>query len=120
MWASVRLSLSALAGVHAALFQTFVGCAACLKGAASVLWLQSEACVVQDVPAAHTGFLNRARGVPILSLYQQATRLDKRLVLTGTAPPAYSPASAKIALPHLLCLAAVCQMLWQPAWQVVT
>ena len=39
---------------------------------------------VQDVPSAHTGFLNRARGVPIESLYRHATRLNKRLVLTGT------------------------------------
>ncbi|DBA84198.1 TPA: hypothetical protein ACH3X2_006266 [Trebouxia sp. C0005] len=37
----------------------------------------------QEVPAAHTGFLNRARGVPIQELYQLAKKLNKRLVLTG-------------------------------------
>ncbi|DBA88587.1 TPA: hypothetical protein ACH3X1_004236 [Trebouxia sp. C0004] len=37
----------------------------------------------QDVPAAHTGFLNRARGVPIQELYKLAKKLKKRLVLTG-------------------------------------
>ena len=42
-----------------------------------------QQCFLQDVPAAHTGFLNRARGVPIQSLYQQAVRGNKRLVLTG-------------------------------------
>ena len=35
------------------------------------------------MPAAHTGFLSRARGVPIHALYQQATRRNQRLVFTG-------------------------------------
>ena len=38
---------------------------------------------MQEVPAAHTGFLNRARGVPIHKLYKLAKKLKKRLVLTG-------------------------------------
>lgn len=40
---------------------------------------------IQEVPAAHTGFLNRARGVPIQELYQLAKKLNKRLVLTGAS-----------------------------------
>lgn len=42
---------------------------------------------VQDVPAAHTGFCNRARGVPIQALYKLARQRNKRLVLTGTPTP---------------------------------
>ena len=49
---------------------------------------------VQDVPAAHTGFLNRARGVPIQQLYKLAKGLKKRLVLTGHGP-------------HMLCMHAL-------------
>lgn len=49
---------------------------------------------VQDVPAAHTGFLNRARGVPIHHLYKLAKGLKKRLVLTGHGP-------------HVLCMLAL-------------
>jgi len=40
---------------------------------------------MQEVPAAHTGFLNRARGVPIHQLYKLAKKLKKRLVLTGVS-----------------------------------
>ena len=40
---------------------------------------------MQEVPAAHTGFLNRARGVPIQELYKLAKKLKKRLVLTGVS-----------------------------------
>lgn len=44
---------------------------------------QPTAADSQEVPAAHTGFLNRARGVPIHKLYKLAKKLKKRLVLTG-------------------------------------
>ena len=52
-----------------------------------VLWVEAELSVVhamaQAVPAAHRGFLTRARGVPIESLYEQACRQKRRLVLSG-------------------------------------
>jgi hypothetical protein len=37
----------------------------------------------QAAPSAHRGFLNRARAVPIESLYHLACRRGRRLVLTG-------------------------------------
>lgn len=37
----------------------------------------------QDLPAAHAGFLNRARDIPIQDIYQLARQRNKRLVLTG-------------------------------------
>ncbi len=37
----------------------------------------------QAAPSAHRGFLNRARSVPIESLYHLACRRGRRLVLTG-------------------------------------
>ncbi len=40
---------------------------------------------MQEVPAAHTGFLNRARGVPIHQLHNLAKKMNKRLVLTGAS-----------------------------------
>ena len=46
---------------------------------------------MQEVPAAHTGFLNRARGVPIQQLYKLANKLKKRLVLTGVSPAVALP-----------------------------
>ena len=38
---------------------------------------------VQAVPAAHRGFLLRARQVPIEAMYEHACRQKKRLVLSG-------------------------------------
>jgi hypothetical protein len=38
---------------------------------------------MQAVPAAHRGFLMRARTVPIESIYEHACRQKKRLVLSG-------------------------------------
>jgi len=46
-----------------------------LSGAAAVPGAQS--------PAAHRGFLNRARAIPIDALYEEACRRGKRLVLCG-------------------------------------
>ena len=40
-------------------------------------------CAGQAAPSAHRGFLNRARAVPIESLYDMACRQGRRLVLTG-------------------------------------
>ena len=40
---------------------------------------------VQAVPAAHRGFLARARSVPIEALYEHACRQGRRLVLSGAA-----------------------------------
>ncbi len=39
--------------------------------------------VVQAIPAAHRGFLMRARAVSIETLYEHACRQKKRLVLSG-------------------------------------
>ena len=39
----------------------------------------------QAAPSAHRGFLNRARAVPVESLYDMACRQGRRLVLTGAA-----------------------------------
>ena len=39
--------------------------------------------LLQAVPSAHSGFLYRARGVPVAALYNHARKSNKRLVLTG-------------------------------------
>ena len=38
---------------------------------------------LQAVPAAHRGFLLRARQVPIEAMYEHACRQKRRLVLSG-------------------------------------
>ena len=38
---------------------------------------------MQAVPAAHRGFLLRARDIPIEAMYEQACRQKRRLVLSG-------------------------------------
>jgi hypothetical protein len=43
--------------------------------------------LLQAAPAAHRGFLTRARGVPIEALYEHACRQGRRLVLSGPRPP---------------------------------
>lgn len=72
-------------------------------------------CAGQAAPSAHRGFLNRARAVPIESLYDMACRQGRRLVLTG-APSGLSAAAPfegllrQLALPHAMsaCRAVQC------------
>ena len=46
---------------------------------------------MQAVPAAHRGFLLRARDIPIEAMYEQACRQKRRLVLSGQLFPSAMP-----------------------------
>ncbi len=59
--------------------------------------------LLQAVPAAHRGFLMRARAVPIESIYEQACRQKRRLVLSGGSCLAFSIRQPSLVLWHALC-----------------
>ena len=47
----------------------------------------------QAIPAAHRGFLSRAKAIPIEGLFAHACQHGKRLVLTGAYMPCCPPQS---------------------------
>jgi len=64
---------------------------------------------LQAAPSAHRGFLNRARSVPIESLYHLACRRGRRLVLTGALELAAAGGSCisllwRVRAVHCMCL----------------
>jgi hypothetical protein len=61
-----------------------------LKNSKGVMSCNVErGCDVQALPAAHRGFLMRARSIPVEQLYFHARSQGKRLVLCGAPHPVH-------------------------------